>query len=131
MLLHAATPEAGHAQAQRLCDAARAKVFAMGDMPLTVTVSIGLAGAPDGDTLEALLLSADRRLYVAKVSGRDRVVGTDAPAAFPDAGRVRSADEHGPLRGRVANANADAESARPAPGAAVTAVGDGRAAQTA
>jgi diguanylate cyclase (GGDEF)-like protein len=85
MLLHAATPEAGRAHAQRLCDAVREKVFVGAEARLSVTVSIGVAGAPDGDTLEAMLLSADRRLYAAKVAGRDCIVGTDASPRSPEA----------------------------------------------
>ncbi|GEM_PF-525712 len=39
-----------------------------------ITVSIGVAGFPaDGDTVEKLLQAADRRLYHAKHSGRNRV----------------------------------------------------------
>ncbi|MHA7777573.1 GGDEF domain-containing protein [Roseibium sp. M-1] len=48
-------------------------------LPEKVTVSIGLAGAPEaGDTLDALFKRADERLYEAKKQGRNRVVG---PAA--------------------------------------------------
>ena len=47
---------------------------------LTVTVSIGLA-AGNGDVPSGeLMLLADKRLYAAKTSGRDRVVSIDAPA---------------------------------------------------
>jgi diguanylate cyclase (GGDEF)-like protein len=126
VLLHAATPAAGHAHAQRLCDAVRARVFVTGDPRLTLTVSIGVAGAPDGDTLEALLLSADRRLYVAKVSGRDRVMGTDAPSATQsDTGACDDERTHG------AGTNAAAAGASPVPTIEAASVGDGRTAQIA
>jgi diguanylate cyclase (GGDEF)-like protein len=84
VLLHAATPGTGRVYAQRLCDAVRAKRFDMTGVSVSVTVSIGVADAQDGDTLEAMLLAADRRLYAAKVSGRDRVMVDDVPPAPSD-----------------------------------------------
>ena len=46
--------------------------------PIEVTVSIGVAAYPeDGDALEALLRRADKRLFRAKQSGRNRVVAAD------------------------------------------------------
>ena len=45
-------------------------------LPEKVTVSIGVASAPeDGRTIKALFEKADSRLYQAKSSGRNRVVG--------------------------------------------------------
>ena len=43
---------------------------------LRVTASIGVAGAGEVLSPEALLALADRRLYVAKYGGRDRIVAT-------------------------------------------------------
>ena len=44
-----------------------------------VTFSAGVASFPeDGDSLEGLLEVADRRLYAAKQTGRDRIVSADA-----------------------------------------------------
>jgi two-component system cell cycle response regulator len=41
-----------------------------------LTISLGLAFFPaDGETFESLLAAADRRLYIAKRNGRNRVVG--------------------------------------------------------
>ena len=79
LLLPDATPARGLACARRICDTVRATPFGLAAPDPTVTVSIGLAASPDGTTLEELLLAADRRLYAAKASGRDRVVWGDRP----------------------------------------------------
>lgn len=45
---------------------------------LPVTFSAGLIGLEaDGEDLDALLIRADRRMYLAKRSGRDRIVASD------------------------------------------------------
>jgi len=44
-------------------------------VPWPVTISIGVSGLQDGDTLEALVERADRYLYVSKHRGRNRVSG--------------------------------------------------------
>jgi diguanylate cyclase (GGDEF)-like protein len=52
------------------------------DPPLKVTVSGGYSLYPDdGTSWDELFARADERLYRAKQSGRDRVVGPDAPAS--------------------------------------------------
>jgi len=79
LLVERTTPEAGVALAQRLCDSVRATAFGLATPDVAVTVSIGVATAADGTTLDELLIAADRRLYRAKASGRDRVVGSDGP----------------------------------------------------
>ena len=72
--------------AERICTAIRSVPFTSedDDVDLTVTVSIGGAVYPEsGTTSRDLLQEADRALYRAKNSGRDRwtmSVGT-APAA--------------------------------------------------
>jgi diguanylate cyclase (GGDEF)-like protein len=49
---------------------------------LAITISIGVATAPhDGVDRTPLLAGADRRLYIAKRQGRDRVVADDVAAA--------------------------------------------------
>jgi diguanylate cyclase (GGDEF)-like protein len=83
LLLPASSCAAGMALAQRLCDAVRATPFGLATPEPTVTVSVGVACASDGGTLEELLIAADRRLYLAKASGRDRVVSSDRAHA-PD-----------------------------------------------
>lgn len=50
--------------------------------PEPLTISAGIACFPeDGDSLEALMLEADRRLLRAKQEGRNRVIATAAPAS--------------------------------------------------
>lgn len=49
-------------------------------LPEKVTVSIGVASAPeDGRTIRALFETADSRLYKAKETGRNKVVGPAVP----------------------------------------------------
>ena len=60
--------------AERICEAIRGYPFgAEGETPLPVTVSIGVAVFPQhAASATALLRAADRALYQAKNSGRDR-----------------------------------------------------------
>lgn len=58
---------------------------------LAVTVSIGVALACEGETTAAVLELADRRLYVAKSQGRNRVVGPTGSALEPSRPTVQSA----------------------------------------
>ncbi len=70
-----------HRLAQHLCDATRDADFDLDGAAEPVTVSIGVATGQDGQSLPELLLAADRRLYLAKARGRDRVVSSDRPAS--------------------------------------------------
>ncbi|MNJ75666.1 diguanylate cyclase [compost metagenome] len=54
-----------------LCQRVREDI---GEHPVTVTVSIGLARVDQGDTLTTALVRADQALYEAKHSGKDRFV---------------------------------------------------------
>lgn len=48
--------------------------------PLRVTASLGLAVASGSDTADELLRAADRRLYAAKLAGRDRMIAGERQA---------------------------------------------------
>ena len=78
--------------AEGLLQAVRNIVLEVGEVRHPITASIGVAvaqgtGAIDAD---ALIESADRRLYAAKAAGRDQIVGVDAAAdaAAADAAAV-------------------------------------------
>lgn len=73
----------GHALARRIQLAVpRACTWPRGDgTHASVTVTIGLAVADEADTPAALLARADERLYAGKRAGRNRVVGSELPAA--------------------------------------------------
>lgn len=71
-------PGADHARATQQADHIRAQLQAcpacLGDVPVMVTTSIGLAVDTGAHDLAALLAAADRALYQAKADGRDRTV---------------------------------------------------------
>jgi diguanylate cyclase (GGDEF)-like protein len=64
-------PDAGLALGERLCDAVAGEAVVDGESAVTVTVSIGVAGADEGN-VEAGMAHADLALYEAKASGRNR-----------------------------------------------------------
>lgn len=71
-------PETGEAGALVVAERSRRAIAECAWPPARspVTVSLGVAEAPlDGITVEALLATADRRLYEAKRTGRNRLVG--------------------------------------------------------
>lgn len=67
--------------AERLRHAVAAGVVGVGGTQLRLTVSIGLSHAVAGTALAAAMSSADRALYHAKQSGRDRVVVANSQPA--------------------------------------------------
>ena len=80
VLCHGLPHAAAVLAAERLRLAVAGLAVAGVDTP--ITVSIGVATAPDdGTDLQALFAVADQRLYAAKADGRDRVRGAGWPAA--------------------------------------------------
>lgn len=77
------TPAAGALDvAERIRTAVAADALAITGKLVATTVSIGVASYPaDGSTLDLLLAHADRNMYEAKLSGRNRVVQRAEPAA--------------------------------------------------
>ncbi len=61
-----------------------------GSPPLSITLSIGIAQFPvDGSSVRELFDSADRRLYAAKRSGRNRVVSADDPDQLENGNKIQ------------------------------------------
>lgn len=61
-----------------------AATVAFGDFRIQATLSVGIATYPgDGTSPEFLIGNADRALYRAKQSGRNRVVAFSDPAQTP------------------------------------------------
>jgi diguanylate cyclase (GGDEF)-like protein len=80
-------PGAGREQALDRAEQVRREVaagrHALDGETVGVTVSVGVAVCPaDGTSAAALLEAADRALYTAKATGRDRVVAVE-PAPRP------------------------------------------------
>lgn len=74
-------PQTGHEQGLMAAERLRQKISAGITRPdgMPMTISLGVATAPeDGSDLNALLTWADKRLYLAKNAGRDRVIGREA-----------------------------------------------------
>lgn len=69
--------------ADRLTAQVRERPFATALAPLHMTISIGVAVSSQASGLDALIALADRRLYHAKRSGRDRAVGEDVASGIP------------------------------------------------
>ena len=58
--------------AERIRETCRGLVYWLGRIPLTVTVSIGLAVRANDESIDVMLQAADAALYEAKRAGRDR-----------------------------------------------------------
>jgi len=78
VLLPGADREQAVLRAEEMRRGVAAVVHAFGGERIHVTVSAGVAVRPgDGTSAGALLEAADRALYIAKATGRDRVVAAD------------------------------------------------------
>jgi diguanylate cyclase (GGDEF)-like protein len=71
----AETPtEGGVLAAERIRRAIEAHTFVLDDVSVRITISIGVATAPEhGTSIKALVAAADRALYEAKETGRNKV----------------------------------------------------------
>ncbi len=101
ILLPASTREAAIAMAEKIIETVRDTPLDTGRLVVPMTVSIGLATAHPGASLDSLLKRADGALYRAKVSGRSRLCRADEtiPAAGNQNGKT-SAGERRRLRPR-------------------------------
>ena len=86
-LFERATEEQVRGAAQALCDAVRASPFEQDSLTIPITVSIGVALVREGGSVEELVSIADRRVYLAKAMGRDRVVDRTSARRAAAAGR--------------------------------------------
>lgn len=73
VLLFDVTLDAAMAAGERLRMAVAAMQFDLGNGPVPVTVSMGVAMSADGDSAESAYTNADAALYHSKVKGRNRV----------------------------------------------------------
>ena len=75
VLLPETPPEGAMDVAERMRESMAAKPLVFDGKQVTSTVSIGVASYPvDGQTMDAIVARADRALYKAKTTGRNRVV---------------------------------------------------------
>jgi diguanylate cyclase len=63
----------------KLCNSLRDSRFLLDNIPVTMTLSIGVAEAAAGDTEESLLKRADEALYRVKHTGRNNVLLAEKP----------------------------------------------------
>ena len=78
IILFPSSPHIGKAVAERIRRAIKNSVFIIDDVEIRITVSIGVYCAhidePDNTKIWGFINEADKRLYIAKEKGRDRVV---------------------------------------------------------
>lgn len=86
-------PGTDGSQARTVCEHLRETLantpFTVGENTVSLTMSVGIAeiGA-DGNSLRSLLTRADHRLYTAKASGRNQVVGSEVDGLMPASNNV-------------------------------------------
>ena len=81
VLLRGANPDKATLVCERLRRKVKGIAAVVGMSGREVTVSIGVSKHQPRQSLDALLLAADRNLYLAKANGRDRIVNTDGKLA--------------------------------------------------
>ncbi len=88
VILRSATAEQGMVFGERICQLVRERVFDVGEVAISATVSIGVAsfepGRFDVKGADELLDRAETALYRAKSSGKDRVACSDSGNEAPD-----------------------------------------------
>jgi diguanylate cyclase (GGDEF)-like protein len=94
VLMPATEANAANACCERIRQRIRDEPWEQIAAALTVTASVGVASTNSPDQLAALAHSADQRLYEAKRSGRDRVVGGDRESAGDALGVSAPSDRH-------------------------------------
>lgn len=78
LLMQCQNHEAATLPTQRLIDTVRSSPVPIPEgAPLTLTVTMGLARAREGESIDSLIERADRALYQGKRAGRDRYVFVD------------------------------------------------------
>ena len=92
-------PDLGLEQAQDVAEDIRTAVAASGFMhagshPVNVTVSLGVAALDESSNFQTLVNRADEALYVAKNSGRNRVVLASSTAERLSEGKVAVGSRH-------------------------------------
>ena len=75
-LLSETDVEGARTTAEKICEVIRSRPFgAVGEEPISLTVSIGVASYPEhGNSYRSLVEAADKALYEAKENGRNKVV---------------------------------------------------------
>jgi diguanylate cyclase (GGDEF)-like protein/PAS domain S-box-containing protein len=87
------------AVAERFREALEGHAFLCNQRTVQVTASLGCAALRAEDDLDRLIQRADRRMYLAKNAGRNRVVATDVASSGQDS---KAPEEHSPVRTRAA-----------------------------
>ncbi len=77
--------------ANGICDRVRANPYEQDGLTIPITVSIGMALVREGNSVESLISVADRRVYLAKAMGRDRVVDRRSAVRAGPSGRNQDA----------------------------------------
>lgn len=71
ILLPETAEQDAHEALDKIRNAISTTPFRFREQPVTITLSIGLSGFREGDTVEDVFARADQQLYVAKERGRN------------------------------------------------------------